>query len=61
MVRGILEDFEISLAVLLPNTTTGYAITYNNILRVRGRPCNLPALNSSVESQSNFNFQVSLV
>ena len=25
--RGILDNFEISLAVLLPNTTTGHAIT----------------------------------
>ena len=28
--RGILENFEISLAVLLPNTTTSHAITYTN-------------------------------
>ena len=26
--RGILNNFEISLAVLLPNTTTSHAITY---------------------------------
>jgi len=28
--RGILDNFEISLAVLLPNTTTSHAITYTN-------------------------------
>ena len=28
--RGILDNFEISLAVLLPNTTTSRAITYTN-------------------------------
>ena len=27
-----LENFEISLAVLLPNTTTSHAITYTNII-----------------------------
>ena len=27
---GILDNFEISLTVLLPNTTTGRAITYTN-------------------------------
>ena len=32
LARGILVNFEISLAVLLPNTTTGHAtcITYTN-------------------------------
>ena len=29
--RGILDNFEISLAVLLPNTTTSHAITYTYI------------------------------
>ena len=32
--RGILENFEISLAVLLPNTTTGQGITYTNGVNV---------------------------
>ena len=30
LVRGILDNFEISLAVLLPNTTTSHAITRRN-------------------------------
>ena len=30
MARGILDNFEKSLAVLLPNTTTSHAITYTN-------------------------------
>ena len=29
--RGILDNFEISLVVLLPNTTTSHAITYTKI------------------------------
>ena len=32
--RGILDNFEISLAVLLPNTTTSHAITYTNRLHI---------------------------
>ena len=31
--RGILDNFEISLAVLLPNTTGGHAITYTNPIK----------------------------
>ena len=30
MAHGILDNFEISLAVLLPNTTTSHVITYTN-------------------------------
>ena len=30
--RGILVKFEISLAVLLPNTTTSHAITYTYLI-----------------------------
>ena len=30
MARGILENFEISPMILLPNTTTSHAITYTN-------------------------------
>ena len=30
VARGILDNFEISLAVLLPNTTTAHTITYIN-------------------------------
>ena len=32
--RGILDNFEISLAVLLPNTTTSHAINYTNRLQI---------------------------
>ena len=28
--RGVLDNFEISLAVLLPNTATSHAINYTN-------------------------------
>ena len=31
-VRGILDNFEILVAVLLPNTTKSYAITYTNAM-----------------------------
>ena len=30
VARGILENFEISPVVLLPNATTSHAITYTN-------------------------------
>ena len=32
MPRGILEKFEISIAVLFPNTTTSHAITYTYVI-----------------------------
>ena len=49
MARGILDNFEISLAVLLPNTTTRHAITYTNTIGVRHKVRVFDALLSSAD------------
>ena len=43
--RGIFDNFEISLAVLLPNTTTSHAITYTNLPKFLGLYYKLVSLN----------------
>ena len=43
--RGILGNFEISLAVLLPNTTTSHAITYTNTMASYARMININSVN----------------